>query len=109
MAGWMTTNLEPTGTQSGGFVWRFNLNAIPQMLSSYGQYDCWPLIDRLSSKTTFRFLRAQNSARWAPEVLAEFLQRQSNPGVLLHELPNSGHWVHVDNPLDLARNLQNFL
>ena len=109
MAGWMTTNLEPTGTEQGGFTWRFNLNAIPEMLRSYGEFDCWTLVDQLSANVDFRFLRAQNSERWTPLVFADFKKRDKNQGLFLHTLEDSGHWVHVDNPQGLAQILKKSL
>ena len=106
MAGWMTTNLEPAGTQSGGFVWRFNLNAIPQMLSSYGQYDCWPLIDRLvASHFCFpghKTVLGGPQKFWLSFFRGSPIQAFYSMSCLTRALGS------CDSP-NLARNLQNFL
>jgi esterase len=106
MAGWMTTNLQPALGDHGGFVWRFNLPAIPFMLRSYANTNCWPMIDQSDATTAFHFLRAQKSDRWTEKVLADFEKRKSIPGLYLHTLADSGHWVHVDNPQGLTHFLQ---
>ena len=109
MAGWMTTNLEPSGMKEGGYTWRFNLDAIPELLRSYGATNCWQIVDRLAGEVDFRFLRAEKSERWTDAVCAEFTKRAEKQGVYMHLLPDSGHWVHVDNPKLLAEILQKHL
>lgn len=52
-------------------------------------------------------VRAENSDRWHPHVLQkleDLAKKEKRPDegkVLLHVLPKSGHWVHVDNPKGL--------
>lgn len=109
LAGWMTTNLKPAPDGVDGFVWRFNLTAIPFLLRSYASMDCWPIIERCQATTAFHFLRAERSDRWTQRVLAEFEKRSQFSNLYLHTLPNAGHWVHVDNPAGLTELLQKSL
>lgn len=52
-------------------------------------------------------VQAEHSDRWVPDDvqrLKALAGRESKPDVgkvSLHVLPNSGHWVHVDNPKGL--------
>ena len=103
-ASWMTTNLERQ--EAGGFVWRFNLPAMPGLLRSYAEADFWNLLEERAQDIDFHFVQAANSERWRPEVLAEFQKREVNSGIRRHILPDSGHWVHVDNPTGLAELLR---
>lgn len=55
--------------------------------------------------TQISIVRAENSDRWDLDVIQR-LESLVNQGggdgsegkVSVHVLPNSGHWVHVDNP-----------
>lgn len=52
-------------------------------------------------------VRAEKSDRWDPNVierldtLASHNGNESKGKVSVYVLPNSGHWVHVDNPKGL--------
>ncbi len=83
----MTTNLRPT---EGGFVWRFDLDAVVEMLEDYGRQDLRPVVR--AAPMEVRLLRAGRSDRWAPEDAA----------LATDVLPDAGHWVHVDDPAGLA-------
>lgn len=56
--------------------------------------------------TDFHIVRAMNSDRWAQADIrrlkqyeAQLSQPTPDRGTThYHELPNAGHWVHVDNP-----------
>ena len=43
-------------------------------------------------------VRAENSPRWPAEVLQWLDHLPAGAPGRLHTLPDSGHWVHVDNP-----------
>jgi hypothetical protein len=46
------------------------------------------------------FIQAdRNTEQWTPEVIERF-EQVNNPAIERIEL-SSGHWVHVDNPLEL--------
>lgn len=52
-------------------------------------------------------MRAENSDRWDSDVIQRLESLATRVGdgsegkVSVHVLPNSGHWVHVDNPKGL--------
>ncbi len=91
LAQWMTTNLRMT---EAGFVWKFDLDAVEQMLRAYADTDLWPWLASPVRRARVDVVRAARSERWSDEELARFEQ----PGLTLHLLPDAGHWVHVDNP-----------
>jgi pimeloyl-ACP methyl ester carboxylesterase len=92
LAQWMTTNVRMT---DAGFVWKFDLDAIEEMLRSYADEDLWPWIVEPSRAARLDVVRAERSERWPDVELARF---EGVPRLALHVLPDAGHWVHVDNP-----------
>lgn len=95
-ANWLATNLERSAE---GFVWRFNLDAIHELMLDYFRVDLWSVLESGASRTDYRVVVAERSDRWAPENRARLEQLASDsPNAHLHVVPNAGHWLHVDNP-----------
>ena len=95
-ANWLATNLQ---REPRGYVWRFNLDAIYELMLDYFRVDLWPVLESGASDSDFRVVVAERSDRWAPENRARLQQLVSrSPAARLHVVPNAGHWLHVDNP-----------
>ena len=105
---WLATNLQ---RKSEGFVWRFDLDAIYELMLDYFRVDLWPVLESGAADSDFRVVVAERSDRWAPESrarLEKMLEAASkredgasirgSGTVELHVVPNAGHWLHVDNP-----------
>jgi pimeloyl-ACP methyl ester carboxylesterase len=97
LAQWMTTNLRAAREEEApGFFWRFDLDGIEAMLQDYARTDAWPWLASPRRRARVDVVRAERSERWVDAELERFAH--GYPGVHLHVLPDSGHWVHVDNP-----------
>jgi len=91
IAQWMTTNLERSPE---GFVWRFNLAGIAEMLSDYFIQDLWHVLEFPNSQISTHLVRALQSDRWDAESIETL---EALEGGQYHTL-DAGHWLHVDNP-----------
>ena len=70
----------------------------------------WELLQSPPKGTTIHLVRAARSDRWSDadnkELESAVKQTQHNidTGTLvLHELADAGHWLHVDNPQGLVQ------
>ncbi|XP_059668699.1 uncharacterized protein LOC132313776 [Cornus florida] len=101
---WIGSNLKKSGEHE---TWAFNLEGAVQMFDSYREKDYWDLLETTPKAMEISIVHAENSDRWDPEViqrlegLAGQRRDESEGKVSVHVLPNSGHWVHVDNPKGL--------
>ncbi len=100
LAEWMTTNLKRQGEH---YVWTFDLEAIEELMTDYYEVDLWGFLAQPRERPEFRLVVAERSDRWTPELRARARALAASARVFYHELPNSGHWVHVDNPTELLR------
>jgi len=98
LVGWMGTNLE---RQEGGYRWKFDLDAAEAMVEDYWQQDFWPFVEGCPSGLMLDFVRAEHGNRWEPHDIARIQGIPGGGSVSLRLLPDSGHWVHVDNPRGL--------
>ena len=97
---WMTTNLKRQGDH---YVWTFDLKGIEELMADYYQVDLWEFLAQARQRPEFRLVVAERSDRWTPELRARARALPAQSRVIYHDLPNSGHWVHVDNPEGLLR------
>lgn len=100
IANWLSTNVERDGDT---FSWRFDEQALRELLSDYFSLDLWPFLETLGERRAhtpdFHLVVAEQSDRWSGTMRARAEELAPNSAHLrLHHLPNSGHWVHVDNP-----------
>lgn len=101
---WLATNLERSPE---GLVWRFNLDAIHELMLDYFRVDLWPVLESGATDSDFRVVVAEHSDRWAPENRARLQAlSESSSHAHLHVVPNAGHWLHVDNPAFLLELLE---
>jgi pimeloyl-ACP methyl ester carboxylesterase len=101
LAQWMTTNLKPVDTAGqSGFAWKFDLAALPEMLSSFGGLDLWPWLESHRGPPRVVLVRAERGARYSDD---DVKRAESNPEIAFRTLENAGHWLHTDNPDGLLR------
>ena len=94
---WMTTNLRPV---EGGYGWRFRLEAIPDMLASYGSADLWGVLERGPPPAAF-LVRGGRSDRIGPEDQSRIAQLSRDGRLRAFTLEEAGHWLHTDAPAAL--------
>lgn len=92
---WMTTNLEHDKA-SGGYVWRFNLAGVEELLADYLATDLWPFVHDLPRGLGLRVVRGGKSSIWTETALDQFGQVDGD--VRLHTIADAGHWLHADRP-----------
>jgi pimeloyl-ACP methyl ester carboxylesterase len=95
LAEWMATNLK---RDPSGYSWMFNLDGIAELMRDYFRVDLWPFLARARTGPEFELVVAERSDRWTPELRQRARALPAAAHVHYHELPSSGHWVHVDNP-----------
>ena len=108
LAGWMATNLvrNPNGE---GYVWHFNREAIPELLTDYWARDFHAYLNEPGQEREFLLVKAENSDRFSTEEIAQSLALNKVGKAQWRELPNAGHWLHIDNPEGLLEILSGFL
>ncbi|EAZ14233.1 hypothetical protein OsJ_04157 [Oryza sativa Japonica Group] len=101
---WIGSNLKKDNEH---VTWAFDLQAAIDMFNSYRERSYWTLLENPPKGLDIAIVQAELSDRWLSDDvqrLKALSRRESKPDagkVSLHVLPNSGHWVHVDNPKGL--------
>lgn len=101
---WIGSNLKKSGEKE---TWAFDLKGAIQMFNSYRETSYWSLLEHPPKGMEIGLVVAEKSDRWDPDLiqrlesLSSRTRDESEGKFSLHVLPNSGHWVHVDNPKGL--------
>lgn len=91
--------------ENGQLSWRFSKKAILESLESGRAQSRWPEWRALTMPTLL--VRGQNSKDLSRVTFDQMLSE--NPRVEGIEIPDSGHWVHFDQPELFIQALQRFL
>lgn len=98
-AQWLTTNLRLTSTQPELYDWKMDVPVIEELFQSFLSTDLWPIVHYPPpAGSSIHFVQASKNPMWTAAIIASLKQQ---PHVHHHLLPNSGHWVHIDNPQGL--------
>ncbi|MCA9631888.1 MAG: alpha/beta hydrolase [Myxococcales bacterium] len=106
IARWMTTNLRRDGDV---YEWAFDLDVVSDLLDDYFRQDLWPWLEERRGAPDIHLLRALDSDRFSQDDAQRARALPPQARVTLHELPDSGHWVHADNPEGLLEILRSEL
>ncbi len=100
LSNWLGTNLE---RQGDAYVWKLDVSAIEELMADYFREDLWPHLATVRGTPHYHLVVADQSDRWTGTMRAMVKQLPREAAVTMHELADSGHWVHVDNPDGLLR------
>ena len=114
LVNWLVMSLDRTPGGDGSLTWRFDLDAIDALLEDYFSADLWPFLDEVGRadptvSPRFELLVAEHSDRWSGTMRERAAHLPQGGAVRVHELPDAGHWVHVDNPDGLLQILLDHL
>ncbi|MEX2281154.1 MAG: alpha/beta hydrolase [Gemmatimonadota bacterium] len=94
-AQWMATNLEHI---ADGYRWRFDLDAMEELLLSFFQTDLFDVIENPPGEVQLHIVKATQSSVLSPESIARIRAiALKNERVHYHEV-EGGHWLNADNP-----------
>jgi esterase len=94
VAQWMATNLEPA---AGGYHWRFDLDALEQLLRSFSQTDAWETVEVPPAHVEIHLVKAEDSSVLDGAALQRAEGATSNGRTFVHRV-RGGHWVNAENP-----------
>lgn len=94
IAQWMATNLHH---EAGAYRWRFDLDAMEDLLRSFFDTDAWPVVEGAGPGLDIRFVRASRGSVLDDAAVARVLRAGARAPVHLHQV-EGGHWLNADNP-----------
>ena len=111
LANWLATSLKRCPE---GYAWRFELEAIGELLEDYFSVDYWGQLEAIAADETaarprYDLLVAENSDRWSGSMQDRATSLRGGARLDVHLLRDAGHWVHVDNPEGLLTILDEHL
>jgi esterase len=95
---WLATSLTEN---EGVWTWQYHMAGIRDMLSDYYSSNLYPLLDGLPSSVEAHFVAAERSPVWRERQIEKLNRFCQKPNIHFHQLPDAGHWLHVDNSMGL--------
>lgn len=80
--------------QADGWRWVWDLDGVDRLMQSYFSSDLW---DAAESEAC-QLVHAGRSDRWSAADLQRGQRSAALGAIGWHELPDAGHWLHVDDP-----------
>ncbi|MBS2028600.1 MAG: alpha/beta hydrolase [Deltaproteobacteria bacterium] len=99
---WLAMNLERRGD---AMVLKLDLDAVRALLNDYFRIDLWEVLERPPGRVVFDVVLGGRSTVFDASERAKLqaLAAAQPNRIRITELPNAGHWVHVDDPEGVAR------
>jgi hypothetical protein len=94
---WLTTNLKLLSASPETYAWKMDVPVVEQLFDSFLSADLWPVVESVPLETELHFVQADRSKMWTPQI-TDRMAALASQRVFHHVLPNSDHWVHIDNP-----------
>ena len=104
---WLSTNLM---RGDGGYVWRFDLGGIRQLMESYFASDCWDVIEdpQAAAGREIGVVQGTLSDVWGHRAVAR-LETLAGAGLVRIGRVVAGHWLHAEAPDALLELLVSWL
>eukprot|EP01138_Halocafeteria_seosinensis_P015449 gb/GECG01015767.1/.p1 GENE.gb/GECG01015767.1/~~gb/GECG01015767.1/.p1 ORF type:complete len:335 (+),score=34.09 gb/GECG01015767.1/:1-1005(+) len=126
VANWMTTNIK-NDQRKGTFEWVFDITTVKELYESHIRSNKWGIICNPPASTCLNLVMASRSSRWYDDQVRQDLisasRYASNPSVISRlgltapddnfadvvdgqswfHIVDSGHWIHVESPEQLFR------
>lgn len=101
VAAWLATNLREL--PSGGYRFALDIVSIRALLDDFFELDSWPALLEVAGRRNWRanVVVAGRSDVFVPDERAKLAQACAQGPTTAFELPNAGHWLHVDAPQQL--------
>ena len=101
IAMWLAMNVRPT--PRGDYEMRVDVKALKALLDDYFARDVWSVLEDPARTTKVHLVvGGRSNVLDVPErARAQRLAAGSPDITWLHVVPNAGHWVHVDAPMEL--------
>lgn len=89
----------------------FTTSLIRQFLKVYSDMDYWSLFATPPQGCHIRLVRAAWTKKWTEDIVERIgILVEDNPAQLSDRVvPNSGHWLQVDNPVGLHEAIRDLL
>lgn len=106
IASWLATNVEH---REGSYHWRFDFDGLEALMLDFYQTDLWSMVEEPPYGFQLHFVKAERSDVLSVEGERRVQEASLNGRTFLHILPDSGHWLHVDNPQGLLDLMELYL
>ena len=108
--------LDRTVPTRESLTWSFDATTASELLQQYAACDSWDVLETPAEacasgdRVSTQLVVAEQSSRWTADFMQKRLAELEETchkvygydRRVLHRLPRSGHWMHVDNPAGLA-------
>jgi pimeloyl-ACP methyl ester carboxylesterase len=86
----------------GGMRSRIDPAAVRELLADYAACDAWPTLEARTPGRSVHVIVAGRSTVWSAADRVRLAAAAARGTVTVHEMPDVGHWVHVEDPEGLV-------
>lgn len=96
---WLGGNVIATTTSlPTRYKFNFNIDTVLELFHDYCELDMWEFLENYEGETKIHFIRAGKNKAWTHSVVNRFKAiSEKNHKILVHTMPDVGHWLHTDN------------
>jgi pimeloyl-ACP methyl ester carboxylesterase len=106
LAQWLAKNLVRHGDAGSPLRFGLDMDAIRALLADHDRLDLWPVLEAPAHGARIGVVLGGRSQTLSAQDRARFEALAARGALVLHNLPDAGHWLHVDDPEGLLHVLQ---